>query len=107
MLHGDLIVDFQCLKAAHKKEGGRRFPRACWKEGRTKQKEFKQRESKFKLDSKRKLFTVRVVRPLERVAQRSCGCTVPGSVQGQIRWGSKQPGPLEPVPGHGSGAGTR
>ena len=29
---------------------------------------------------------------LEQVAQRGCGCPVPGGVQGQVRWGPGQPG---------------
>ena len=28
---------------------------------------------------------------LEQVAQRHCGCPVPGGVQGQIGWGAGQP----------------
>ena len=29
---------------------------------------------------------------LEQAAQRGCGCSVPGGVQGQVRWGPGQPG---------------
>jgi len=29
---------------------------------------------------------------LEQVALRSCGCPVPGGVQGQVGWGPGQPG---------------
>ena len=29
---------------------------------------------------------------LERAAQRACGCSVPGGVQGQVGWGPGQPG---------------
>ena len=28
---------------------------------------------------------------LEQAAQRSCGCLVPGGVQGQVGWGPGQP----------------
>ena len=28
---------------------------------------------------------------LEQAAQRGCGCPVPGGVQGQARWGPRQP----------------
>jgi len=38
---------------------------------------------------------------LEQVAQRSCGCPLPGSVQGQAGWGFEQPGLVEGVPAHG------
>jgi len=44
---------------------------------------------------------------LAQVAQRSCGCPLPGSVQGQAGWGFEQPGLVEGVPNYGSGAGTR
>jgi len=42
---------------------------------------------------------------LEQVAQRSCGCLLPGSVQGQVGWGFEQPALVEGVPAHGRGAG--
>ena len=38
---------------------------------------------------------------LAQVAQRYCGCPVPGSVQGQVGWGLEQPGLLEGVPAYG------
>jgi len=44
---------------------------------------------------------------MEQAAQRSCGCPLPGSVQGQVGWGSEQPRPMEGVPAHGRGVGTR
>ena len=43
----------------------------------------------------------------EQVAQRSCGCPIPGSVQGQVGWGFEEPGLVEGVPAHGRGVGTR
>jgi len=50
---------------------------------------------------------MRVVKTLAQVSQRSCGCPLPGSVQGQVGWSSKQPGLVEGVPAHGRGVGTR
>jgi len=44
---------------------------------------------------------------LAQVAQRSCGCPLPGSVQGQAGRGFEHPGLVEGVPAHGRGAGTR
>jgi len=35
---------------------------------------------------------MRVVRPLEQVSQRICGCLLPVGVQGQVGWGFEQPG---------------
>jgi len=43
---------------------------------------------------------------LEQIAQRSCGCLLPGSVQGQAGWTSEQPDLVEDVPAHGRGVGT-
>ncbi|KAJ7399329.1 Syntaxin-1A [Pitangus sulphuratus] len=37
---------------------------------------------------------------LAQVAQRSCGCRIPGSVQGHIGWGLEQLGLVEGVPAH-------
>jgi len=42
----------------------------------------------------------------EQVAQRSCGCPLPGSIQGQVGQGFGQPGLVEGVPAHGRGVGT-
>ena len=42
---------------------------------------------------------------LDQVAHRSCGGPIPGSVQGQVRWGFEQPHVVEDVPAHGRGVG--
>jgi len=44
---------------------------------------------------------------LAEVAQGSCGCPLPGRVQGQVGRGLEQPGLMEGVPAHGRGVGTR
>ena len=44
---------------------------------------------------------------LEQVAQRSCGCPIIGSVQGQAGRGFEQPGLVDGVPAHGRGVQTR
>jgi len=41
---------------------------------------------------------------LEQVAQRSCGCPLPGREVGR---GLEQPGLVQGVPAHGRGDGTR
>jgi len=43
---------------------------------------------------------------LAQVSWRSCGCRLPGSVQGQVGRGSEQPGLVEGVPAQGRGVGT-
>ena len=40
---------------------------------------------------------------LAQVAQRSCGCPLPGRVQGQVGRGFGQPGLVEGVPAQGRG----
>jgi len=42
---------------------------------------------------------------LAQVAQRSSGGPIPGNIQGQVGWGSEQPGLVEDVPAHGRGQG--
>jgi len=44
---------------------------------------------------------------LAQVAQRSCGCSLPGSIQGQAGRSSKKSGLVEDVPADGKGVGSR
>jgi len=104
-LQGDLIAAFQYLKEAYKKAGEGRFTASCC--DRTRDNGFKLKESRFRLAVKKKFFTVRVVRPWHRLHRKSCGCLIPGSVQGQVGWGFEQPDLVESVPAHGRGVGTR
>ena len=64
-LRGDLIVAFQYLKGAYKKDGDRLFSRACC--DRTRGKGFKLKESRFRLDIRKKFFTTRVVKHWNRL----------------------------------------
>ena len=47
---------------------------------------------------------MRVGKALAQVAQRSCGCPIPGSVPGQVGWGLEHPGLVESVPAAGDGS---
>ena len=38
------------------------------------------------------------VAPEHDVSQRGCGCPIPGSVPGQVRWGFEQPDLAEDIP---------
>ena len=64
-LWGDLIAAFEYLKMADKRAGEGLFTRAC--SDRTRGNGFKLKEGRFRLDIKKKFFTVRVVRHWNRL----------------------------------------
>ena len=64
-LRGDLIAAFQYLKESYRKEGDRLFSRVCG--DRIKGNGFKLKEGRFKLDIRKKSFTVRVLRHWNRL----------------------------------------
>jgi len=58
-LQGELLVAFQCLKGAYKKDGERFFTKAC--SDRTRGNSFKMQEGGFRLDIRKTFCTMRVV----------------------------------------------
>ncbi|KAK4807113.1 hypothetical protein QYF61_018454 [Mycteria americana] len=64
-LWGDLIAAFQYLKGASKKDGAKLFTRACC--DRTRGNGFKLKEGRFRLDIRKKFFTMRVVKHWNRL----------------------------------------
>jgi len=60
-----LIAAFQYLKGAYKNDRNKVFSRACC--NRTRGNHFKLREGKFRLDIRRKFFTMRVVKHWTRL----------------------------------------
>ena len=64
-LLGDLIAASQYLKWACKKDGGKLFSRACC--DRTRDNGFKLREGRFRLDRRKQIFTMRVVKHWNRL----------------------------------------
>jgi len=64
-LRGHLIAAFQYLNGACRKEGDKLFSRVCC--NRTRSNGFKLREGRFKLNIRKKYFTVRVVKPWHRL----------------------------------------
>jgi len=80
-LQGDLIAAFQYLKGAYKQAGEGLFPRAC--RYRTRVNGIKLREGRFRLDTRKKFFTMWVVRhrkrlPREAVDAHPWKCSWPG-----------------------------
>ena len=78
-LPGDLIVVFQYLNGAYKKDGDKLFSKAC--SDRTRSNCFKLKEGRSRLDIRKKLF----------YSERGGRCSIPGNIQGQVGQGSEQP----------------
>ncbi|PKU46221.1 hypothetical protein llap_3445 [Limosa lapponica baueri] len=64
-LHGDLIEAFKYLKGVYRRDGEGLFIREC--SDRMRGNGFKLKEERFRLDIRKKFFTVRVVRHWNRL----------------------------------------
>ncbi|KAK4830571.1 hypothetical protein QYF61_011749 [Mycteria americana] len=64
-LRGDLIAAFQYFKGAYKKDGDKLFSRSCC--DRTRGNGSKLKEGRFRLDRRKKFFTMRVVKHWHRL----------------------------------------
>ncbi|PKU41234.1 hypothetical protein llap_8471 [Limosa lapponica baueri] len=98
----DLIAASQYLNGAYKKDGKGLFMSEYSDRMRGNGSKLKE----GRLDTRKKFYCEAGETP-EQVAQRSCRCPIPGSVQDQAGWGFEQPGLVGGVPAHGRGVGTR
>ena len=64
-LRGDLIVAFQYLQGAYKKDADNLFSKTCC--DRTRSNGFKLREGRFRLDIRKKVFTLKAVKHWNRL----------------------------------------
>jgi len=93
-LQGDLTAACQCLKGL--RESWRGAVTSAWRD-RARGDSFKLKEGRFRLDIRHSAGGEALA------AQRSCGCPLPGRVQGQAGRGFEHPGLVEGVPAHGRG----
>lgn len=84
---------FQHLKGDYKDDGERLFARTY--SDRTEDNSFKLKESTYKLDVRKKYLYCGDSEALEQIAHRSCGFSIPGSVQCQGGWGFVKLSPSE------------
>ncbi|KAK4831065.1 hypothetical protein QYF61_015122 [Mycteria americana] len=78
-LRGDLIAAFQYLMGSYRKDGDRLFSKACC--DRTRSNGFKLREGRFRLDLRKKFFTMRVVKHRNRLPREAMEAPIPGNIQ--------------------------
>ena len=57
------------------------------------------------MDIRKTIFYYEGGETVEQVAQRSSGCPIMGSVQGEVGRGFEKPDLVEAVPAHGRGVG--
>ena len=61
---------------------------------------FKVKEGRFRLDTRKKFFTMKVLNHWKRFSRRGSRCPIPGNIQGQVGRGSAQHDLVKGVPAH-------
>ncbi|PKU47482.1 rna-directed dna polymerase from mobile element jockey-like [Limosa lapponica baueri] len=103
-LWGDLIEAFQYLKGAYRRAGEGLFVRVC--SNRMRGNSFKLKEGRFRLDARKKFFTVRVVRHWNRLPREVVDAPSLEVFSDQAGLGFERPGLVGGVPAHGRWVGT-
>lgn len=83
-LQGDNLAAFQSIEVACNEGGGRLLTEACT--DRTRRNIFKLKAGRYRLDTCMKFFYNAGGETWKEAAQRSCGSSIAGSIQGQIGW---------------------
>jgi len=104
-LQGDIIAVFQYLKGAYKKAGEGLLTRA-WSD-RTRGNGFKLKEGRFKLDTRKKFFTMRVVRCWLRLPTEVMGAASLEVFKARLGWALSNLVQWKVSLDHGMGVGTR
>lgn len=80
-------------KRAYKKDGDSLFSRVCCNRARADG--FRLKQMRFRLDTGKKLFAVRVVRHWHRMPRELIEAPCNGKIPGQAEWRSEQPDLIE------------
>lgn len=92
------------MKEAYKKDGVKLFRRVCCNSIRCNGLNYKRAD----LDKlQEEFFYNKVGRTLAEVAKRNCGCSIPWTIQGQVRPGSEPSDLVENVPAQCKEGATR
>lgn len=89
------------MKDGYKKDGERLFTRAC--SDRTRGNIFKLNEGRFKLDIRKKFFTMKVLRCLNGFPRGVVNASSAEVFKDRVGWDFEQCDLVEDVPAHGKG----
>jgi len=97
-LQGDVIAAFQYLKKAYRKDGDRHLSRACC--DRTRGNGFKLKKGRFRDDTRKKFFSMRVVKRWNRLCREVVDAPSLETFKARLDGALEQPDLVEDVPAH-------